>query len=131
MIAFIYEMMCMIYESYRIGCIDIVCIIYIYFVLRRKGPVMHGRSAKTVLYTYIRRKGPVLHGRSAKTVLYTYIRRKGPVLHGRSAKTVLWYTYICIFTNDWEWMAMCDTYVCVTLGVCWIVYDNENIRIQI
>ena len=28
-------------------------------------------------------------------------------------------------------MAMCDTYVCVTLGVCWIVYDNENIRIQI
>jgi len=43
--------------------------IYIYHI-RRKGPVLHGRSAKTVLYIYhIGRKGPVLHGWSAKTVL--------------------------------------------------------------
>jgi len=91
--------------------------IYAYcIVLRRKGPVLHGWSAKTVLYAImyvhivLRRKGPVLHGRSAKTVLYIYIYReegtrmaraecedgaiyhigrKGPVWHRRSAKTVL------------------------------------------
>jgi len=54
--------------------------IYAYcIVLRRKGPVLHGWSAKTVLYAImyvhivLRRKGPVLHERSAKTVLYIHL----------------------------------------------------------
>ena len=44
-------MMCMMYKSYGIGCADIVLLyIYLYTYIWRKGPVWHGRSAKTVLY---------------------------------------------------------------------------------
>ena len=114
------------------GLLPMCAYIHIYVVFRRKGPVWHGRSKKTVLYTYIRRKGPVWHGRSAKTVLYTYIRRKGPVLHGRSAKTVLYiilggrdpyctggvrrrcynihiFTSLQMIENEW----LCVIYICV------------------
>ena len=45
--------MCMMYESYEIGCVDYCIAIYVPIVLWRKGPVWHGRSAKTVLYIYI------------------------------------------------------------------------------
>ena len=121
----IYTYVCYIYlcnggrDPYCTGGVRRRCHIYIY--LEEGTRIARAECEDGAIYTYIWRKGPVWYGRSAKTVLYTYVRRKGPVWHGRSAKTVL-YTYSCIFTNDWEWMAMSDIYVCVTLGVCWICY---------
>ena len=119
------------YESYEIGCVDYCVDIYVHIVLRRKGPVWHGRSAKTVQYihilggrdpyaraecedgavNHIGRKGPVWHGRSAKTVLYIILGGRDP--YGTGGVRRRCYDTHCILTKDWEWMAMCDTYVCV------------------
>ena len=63
MIAFVEELMCMIYESYEIGCVDYGVVICVHIVLRRKGPVWHGRSAKTVLYIILGGRDPYGTGR--------------------------------------------------------------------
>jgi len=132
-------MMCIIYESYEIGCADIVCILcgytYILYIGGRDPYCTGGVRRRCYINIYLEEgagREPVGGGRRCYCIIYTYIWRKGPVLHGRSAKTVLWYTYMCNFTNDWEWMAMCDIYVCVCVWHqgyvgCVIVYGIGDI----
>jgi len=60
----------MMYESYEIGCADIV-LLYIYTLCcGGRDPYCTGGVRRRCYITYIWRKGPVWHGRSAKTVLY-------------------------------------------------------------
>jgi len=121
---------CYLHVCMHVCIYTYVCCIYLYNG-GRDPYCTGGVRRRCYIYIYPEEGTRIARAECEDGAIYTHIRRKGPVLHGRSAKTVLWYTYICIFTNDWKWIAMCDTYVCVTLEVCWIVYVNENIRIQI
>ena len=52
----------------------LISCVYIYTIYWRKGPVLHGRSAKTVLYKYISGgRGRAGAGGRGKTVLLHYI----------------------------------------------------------
>jgi len=109
--------MCMIYESYEIGCVGYCVVIYVHIVLRRKGPVWHGRSAKTVLCIYhIGRKGPVWHGRSAKTVLYIILGGRDPYGTGgvrRRCYDIHIIASLQMIENEWLL-----GYKCVCVCVC-------------
>ena len=62
----------MMYESYEIGCVDYCVVISVHIVLRRKGPVWHGRRAKTVLYIILGGRDPYDTG-GVRRRCYIYI----------------------------------------------------------
>ena len=84
---------------------------YIRSYIRRKGRILHGRSAKTVLYTYIRRKGSVLHGRSAKTVLYIILGGRDPYCTGGVRRRCYDIHIFALQMIENEWL--CVIHMCV------------------
>ena len=105
----------MMYESYEIGCVDYCVAIYVHIVLRRKGPVWHGRSAKTMQYlNHIGRKGPVWHGRSAKTVLYIILGERDPYGTGGVRRRCYdIHIFVSLQMIENKWLCVMYMYVCV------------------
>jgi len=83
--------------------------IHIYVVLRRKGPVWHGRSMKTVLYIILGGRDPYCTGG---------VRRRCYDIHRIASLQMI----------ENEWLCVIPMYVCVILQVCWgvIIYNGET-----
>ena len=93
-------MMCMMYESYGIGCADIVLLYMYTLCYGGRDPYCTGGVRRRCYINISGGRDRYGTGEGGKTGYISYIRRKGPVLHGRSAKTVLRYTYMCNFINN-------------------------------
>ena len=79
----------MMYESYEIGCADIV-LLYIYTLCYggRDPYCTGGVRRRCYIYIYLQEGTRIARAECEDGAIY-HIGRKGPVLHGRSAKTVL------------------------------------------
>ena len=83
-------MMCIIYESYKIECADIVCIIctYIYYVMEEGTRIARAECEDGAIYIYLE-EGIGMAPEMGEDGVYIIYWEEGTRLHGRSAKTVL------------------------------------------
>ena len=118
--------MCFIHESYETEYAELcvyldVCVHTPYWGGR--DPYFTGGVRRRCHIHYIRRKGPVLHGRSAKTVPYVSNWEEGTRIaraEYEDGAMICLYLYLTMTENNgYTWcICVCD---CVTLMVCWCV----------
>jgi len=107
-------------DPYFTGGVRRRCYIYI---CREEGTRMARAECEDGAIYHVGRKGPVWHGRSAKTVLY--IMLGGRDLYGTGGVRRRCYDIHIIASLQMienEWLCVIQMCVCVTLGVCWMCY---------